>query len=236
VENALNVPLGDGAERVEQEPNDNPATANRLELPGAITGCLDRGSDEDRYQFVVKKGERLQWAVQSATLGFPVDAWLRIENTNGNRVERSEGGNGRDPELTWTPGSDGTFQAVVGSLVHHGGSNHWYRLSAARTGPEFKISIDETSFVLKPGTTNDLKVTVNRVGGYTNQLTLRAEGLPASVSVAPAEVSEKGGDVTLKAIVSTNAPAFGGIFRIVAASRDTERAASFSFISTITCP
>jgi hypothetical protein len=206
-----------------------------MEIPGAMTGGLPQGNDEDRFRFTARKGERLVWTLQAASLGFPVDAWLRIENTNGVRVERSEGGNGRDPELNFTPGSDGTFQAVVGSLTHRGGSNHWYRLSVVRSGPELKTAVAENSFTFKPGTTNDLKVTVTRNNGYTNRVTLRAEGLPEGVAVGPVQAPEKSGEAILKVIVATNAPPAGQVFRILAATvgrEDVEQSASFSFVSS----
>lgn len=239
IENVVRVPLGDGLEMLEQEPNNRSSEANPLEIPGAATGCLSRGDDEDRYRFTVRKGERLQWNVQAVSLGFPVDAWIKIENSNGVQVARGEGGNGQDPELSWTPGHDGTFQAVVGSLVHRGGSNHWYRLSAVRPGPDCKVSVASESFAFKAGSTNELKVTVSRQDGFTNRLSVRAEGWPESVAAASVEVPDKGGEVTLRAVVATNAVAFSGPFRIVAVAEagtnpisGFRRAAQFAYVST----
>ncbi len=239
IDNVVRIPLGDGPEILEQEPNNLSSEANAFELPGAATGCVSRGDDVDRFQFTARKGERLQWNVQAVSLGFPVDAWLKIENSNGVQVARSEGGNGQDPELSWTPGHDGTFQAVVGSLVHRGGSNHWYRLSAFRPGPDYKVSAAGESFVFKAGSTNEVKVTVSRQDGFTNQLTVRVEGWPESVAAGAVEVPEKGGEVTLRAVVATNAVAFGGPFRIVAvaeagtnANPGLKRAAQFAYVST----
>jgi hypothetical protein len=241
-ENVRRIPLGDAVEGLEREPNDRPGEAQEFPIPGAMTGRLEHGDDEDRYRFQAQKGVRLQWAVQSASLGFPVDAWLKIENTNGTQVARSEGGNGQDPELSWTPGSDATFYAVVGSLVHRGGSNDWYRVSATRPGPDFTVTSPEHSFVWKRGATNDCKITVTRTDGFTNRLTLRATGLPEGVTAAPIEVSAKGGECTVQAMVATNSPPFQGVIGFVAVAGDAsaggdakeprqERAASYSFVS-----
>ncbi len=239
VENVVRVPLGEGPETLEQEPNNLTTEANALEISAAVTGCLSRGDDEDRFRFTARKGERLQWNVQAVSLGFPVDAWIKIENSNGVQVARNEGGNGQDPELSWTPGQDGAFQVVVGSLVHRGGSNHWYRLSAVHPGPDFKVGATSESFVFKAGATNELKVTVSRLDGFTNRLSIRAEGWPESIASASVEVPDKGGEVTLRAVVATNAAAFSGPFQIVAvvdartnAVPSRSRAAQFAYVST----
>ncbi len=237
--NAMRVPLGDGPEMMEAEPNDRAEAANALEVPGAATGALASGLDVDRYRFQAKKGERLVWAMQSASLGFALDGWIRVENSNGVQVARSEGGNGVDPELSWTAGGDGTFQVVVGSLIHRGGSNQWYRLAGRRAGPDFDAAVAAESFVFKAGTTNDVKLTVNRLDGLTNRLAVKIEGWPSSVTTAGVDVPEKGGEVTLRASVAADAPGFGGPFRIVISdpgptggNRERARAARYSYVST----
>lgn len=213
-EGEVKMPRGQGVESVEAEPNGRAAEANPIVVPGGVTGCLSAASDEDRFRFQARKGQRIQWTVQSAELGFPVDAWIKIENSNGVQVARSEGGNGRDPELSWSPGADGEFQIAIGSLVHRGGNNHWYRIGSRLLVPDFGASVAADSYTFRAGTTNEVKVTVRRLEGYTNRLTLAAEGWPESVVAGPVEVPAQGGEVAVKAVVATNAPAFQGSFRL----------------------
>lgn len=233
IQNVLRLPVGEGDELVEREPNDRAADAQPMKLPGALTGCLQHGEDEDRYRVAARKGESWRWTVQAASLGFPVDAWVRIESTNGTVVARAEGVNGEDPELTWTPGADGLFDVVVGSLVHRGDSNAWYRLAARRLSPDFRVTVGESSWVFQAGSTNDLSVTVTRLNGWTNAVTVRADGLPAGVTAAPVVASEKGGAVSLRVVASAGAAAGSGPFRIVASgAADGERVASMPLVAT----
>src|SRR5262249_17941339 len=46
-------------ELVEQEPNDEPAKANKVPVPGAISGRFEKAGDVDHYSFAAKKGDRL---------------------------------------------------------------------------------------------------------------------------------------------------------------------------------
>jgi hypothetical protein len=231
VENALSLSLGDGDEAMEPEPDDAATVAMSLSVPGAVTGRIDRAGDEDRFRFVATKGQRLKFAVQSASLGFSLDAWLKVEDTNTTQLARNDDKGGADPELEWTAPGDGPFVVAVGNLLHRGGSNALYRLSLAELTPDFVATIGEHGVVLKAGETNEIKVTVNRLHGFTNQITISAGGLPEGVSMAPVDVSAKGGDQTLKLAASTNAAPHGGVFRIVARSGDLERPVVHSFVS-----
>lgn len=232
IENTLSVPVGEGPEALETEPNDRPEQANPLDLPGGRTGRIDPAGDEDRYRFTAKKGERFLFSLRSAALGFPVDAWMAIEGTNGVVRERREGGNGSDPEISWTAGGDGEFFLAVGNLLHRGGSNFLYRLTAVHPVPSFKITSAEHSLVVRAGSTNDFKVNVSRQNGFTNAIVVHAVGLPSGVQAASVEVSEKGGDLVLKMVVVPDAAAANVPFTVVATSGTTSQGAVFSFVST----
>src|SRR5207244_12868359 len=55
----VSVALSDLEETVEQEPNNEPAKANRVPVPGAVTGQLLEKGDVDYFVFAGKKGQRL---------------------------------------------------------------------------------------------------------------------------------------------------------------------------------
>ena len=55
----VSLRLGDYPELVEQEPNNEPATANRVPVPGGITGRFLVSDDTDYYIFAGKKGQKL---------------------------------------------------------------------------------------------------------------------------------------------------------------------------------
>ena len=79
------------------------------------------------------------------------------------------------------------------------------------------------------GETNEVKVTVNRLRGFTNELTARIEGLPEGVSAEPVKVPEKGGEVVMKLVAAENAGAASGPVRILAGDGSKEKAAAYEF-------
>ena len=210
----LEMPVGDGKEWVEVEPNDTAATAQTLEIPSAVSGDLDRAGDEDRYRVSAKKGEALRLEVQAAGLGFPLDAWLKIEDATGKELVRNDDSGGADPVLDWTPPESAEYRVVVGNLLQRGGRDQRYRLSVQRPQPVWSASVPEAFLSLEPGKTNEWKVAISRRFGAETRLTVSVRGLPPGVRVDPVEVPEKALEATLRWITATNAASFSGPFQV----------------------
>ena len=210
----LEMPVGDGKEWVEVEPNDTVATAQALEIPSAVSGDLDRAGDEDRYRVSARKGEALRLEVQAAGLGFPLDAWLKIEDATGKELVRNDDSGGADPVLDWTPPESAEYRVVVGNLLQRGGRDQRYRLSVQRPQPVWSASVPEAFLSLEPGKTNEWKVAISRRFGAETRLTVSVRGLPPEVRVDPVEVPEKALEATLRWITATNAGSFSGPFQV----------------------
>ena len=210
----LEMPVGDGKEWVEVEPNDTVATAQALEIPSAVSGDLDRAGDEYRYPVSAKKGEALRLEVQAAGLGFPLDAWLKIEDATGKELVRNDDSGGADPVLDWTPPESAEYRVVVGNLLQRGGRDQRYRLSVQRPQPVWSASVPEAFLSLEPGKTNEWKVAISRRFGAETRLTVSVRGLPPGVRVDPVEVPEKALEATLRWITATNAGSFSGPFQV----------------------
>src|SRR5262249_55293032 len=148
----------EGPERLEEEPNNAPGQAHFVDPPWTVTGCVDPTGDEDRFGFQAKKGEKLLIEVQSASLGFPLDAWVKIEDAQGRELAKSDDSANADPRLEWTPSEDGRFIVALGSVLHRGGADYLYRLSLRHTSPSVKAVVADNSFAIEPGKTNQLKV------------------------------------------------------------------------------
>jgi len=82
--------------------------------------------------------------------------------------------------------------------------------------PDFDAVAAVSSLAVKPGTTNELKVTVTRLRGFTNDLQMLATNLPPGMTCAPVPASDKGGEVKLLLVVETNAVPFQGPFQLIA--------------------
>ena len=201
---------------MEQEPNNVAAEANLLDVPSAITGAIEKAGDEDRFRFAAKKDEKFLLEVQSASLGFPLDAWLKLEDLEGKELAKNDDSGGADPKLEWTPSTNRVFVAAVGNVLHRGDREHLYRLSVRRATPAVKVSVSESAYAISPGKTNQLKVTVKSSHGFQRALKLSVSGLPDGLEAAPVDVPEKGGDATIQLIASADAKPFSGPIQIIA--------------------
>jgi len=223
LDNTIALPVSDEAEWMEQEPNNVVAEAHALDLPCAVTGCIEKSGDEDRFRFSARKDEKFLLEVQSAALGFPLDAWLRLEDLDGKELAKNDDSGGADPKLEWTPSTNRTFVAAVGNVLQRGGADYLYRLSVRRAMPAVKLNVSETAFTISPGKTNELKVAVKRLHGFKAEMTLCARGLPEGLEAEPVRIPEKGDDATIKLVAAEEAKPFSGPIRIVATEVKSEK-------------
>ena len=222
-DNTILLPVGEGPESMEHEPNGVAAEANRLEVPGAVTGYIETAGDEDRFSFTAKKGGKFLLEVQSAGLGFPLDAWLRIENLEGKELAKNDDNGNADPKLEWTASEDGAFVAAVGNVLHRGSAEHLYRLAIRRAVPAVTINASETAFTITAGNSNEIKVAIKPLHGFQQKLKVAVRGLPDGLLAEPADVPDKGGDVTLKLMASPEADPFSGPIQIIATEVESQK-------------
>jgi hypothetical protein len=217
--NAPALLVGEGRELVEPAGEAKAGAEPRWEPPFAVTGRLDKAGEEDRYRVTVKKGELLRLELQSAAFGFPLDAWLKIENQDGKELKRADDSGGPDPAMDWTAPEDGTFVVAVGNVLHRGGPDHYYRVSVAKALPAIRVTVASDALVLDRGKTNDLKCSVQLRNGANAKLSASLRGLPRELTegtnAAALPVPEKGGDVVFKLSIPAEAKPWSGPFQIV---------------------
>lgn len=86
--------LGDFPEIFEQEPNDDPARAQKIPIPVTINGRIHRENngtapDQDVYRFTAQKGQTLVFSVLAQRLGSPLDSVIEILDAKGQPVPRA---------------------------------------------------------------------------------------------------------------------------------------------------
>jgi len=224
-----------GPEIAEQKPNNTSATAQSIPIPSTVSGHLDQPGEQDYFAFTAVKQKTYAFQVISARAGTPLDAWLSIQTPQGKELRRNDDAEGsRDPQLTWTAPSDGTFQAVVGDLTHHGGPDYVYRLEVAEAQPSVAATAVAHSVIVTAGQTGEIKATVKFLNGFKSKLQLAAKNLPGGVTAPDVDVPEKGGEVALKISAAAETPAINQPFEMVL--RETESGAEhpvpYSMIAT----
>jgi hypothetical protein len=215
-------PVSEGPEWTEQEyrahTGDNPAPTS----PFAVTGCVETIGEQDRFEFTTTKGEKLVLAVQSASLGFPLDAWLAIQNSAGKELVRNDDGTNADPVLEWTAPETGSYVAVVGSVLHRAGPDHRYRLSVQPAQPGFQGVIAESGFTIEPGKSIKIKITARRVQGFKSPLTASVTGLPEGLTASPVELNETEKEITLEITAGAEAQSFSGPIQVLFREANTD--------------
>jgi hypothetical protein len=90
----------------ENEPNDTPATANRLAVPGKVSGRLEGPAgraDVDYFRFHSKAGEAWIIETEAARKGSPADTRIDVLRTDGAPIVRCLLRAIRDSEITFRP-------------------------------------------------------------------------------------------------------------------------------------
>lgn len=211
---SFGVVIGKGTEILEQEPNDTPAQAPLLSLPFAVTGTIGKSGDQDRFRFHAEKGERFWIEVKSASLGVPLDSWLKVEDATGKELVRNDDTANADPATEWVAPAAGDYLVAVGNLLHQGGSNLLYRLSLEKPSPTLTATVAAQSFVLKAGETNVVKVALRRQFGFASKVRVTVEGTPTDLIAPPVDVDGQQAEASLSWTTRSNALAFSGPIRI----------------------
>lgn len=83
-------PLDKLPRMAESEPNDQPAQAKKLEIPGVATGAIhgSAATDIDLFRFSAKKGEEWVLETNAARKGAPLDTKLEVLDESGKAVPK----------------------------------------------------------------------------------------------------------------------------------------------------
>jgi len=221
-------------EITEHEPNNSKANAVTINVPGKVVGTICPANDEDRFRIELKKDQYIEARVEAGSFGSPLDAWLKIEDSAGKELARNDDvDSSRDPRLEWKAPNDGDYVVVVGSVTHEGNADFRYRLEINPLSPDYRATAGANAFIFTPGATNEIKFTLKRLRGLTNELSASVTGLPESITEAGQSSSAKEGENTLRFVVATNALPFSAPIQIVL--RDSlskqERPVPFQLVS-----
>ncbi|HUY89494.1 MAG TPA: PPC domain-containing protein [Pirellulales bacterium] len=214
---SLTLPVEPHAVAVEAEPNplDKPQAAA---LPFTVTGRISERTDRDAFRFAAAKGEVLRFAIESNSLGYPLDAVLELFNASSESplVRVDDAGKQPDAELTYTAPADGEYRIVVSDLYRHFGPRFVYRLRAVRLAPDFRLTADAHAFTLAAGKPLEIPLKIERLQNFKGEIAFKIDGLPPGVSLAPAKSLPEGDSAkVVKLSLSGGQAAFSGPIRIL---------------------
>jgi hypothetical protein len=135
----VHLALSDLEETLEKEPNNDPAKANRIPVPGAVTARFEHKGDSDVFVFALKKGVRYTLDVQTHELGSPTEVYATLHDAKGAQLQASDPT--KAARLDFTPPADGDYRLHVEHLHLWGGPDEVYRVSVTPSEPGFDLAV-----------------------------------------------------------------------------------------------
>lgn len=168
--------------------------------PGTIAGLIETPGEVDRFAFEAKAQEKIAFQVFSRRGGSELDPVLRILDARGVSLTEVDDGtfdrvNQADCWLeSWTAPADGKYLLEIRDLHQRGGTRFPYAVEVSRADPYFLLEADTDKTLLAPGMGSAVFVRTIRKNGFTGDVQLAVEGLPAGVTATCGRVLADGND------------------------------------------
>ncbi|MCE9606502.1 MAG: hypothetical protein K8U03_16545 [Planctomycetia bacterium] len=133
VSNPRTFVVGDRAESLEVEPNDESAVAQRVPLESVVNGQMQKSEDVDWFVFPGKKGQRVFVECTAWRIDSKFDGYLFLHGPDGRELAASQDESirdqMRDPFIDVVLPADGDYALKLVDFMYAGGSDYYYRLS-----------------------------------------------------------------------------------------------------------
>lgn len=178
------VLVSDRPELVEQEPNNEPAKANKLPVGSGMSARFAEKNDVDHFAFAGKKGTK--YVVQALTfeVNSPAEVYLRVLDAKGAELAKSNPQ--QAPRIEFTPATDGDFVLACEHVNYVSGPNEVYHLSITSAAPDFAVTVGLDRLDAPAGAVGLLPITgLAKLNGFAVavELTVIGEGLSGSLTL-----------------------------------------------------
>ena len=174
------IMLSDIDEMAEVEPNNEPAKANKLPIPGGVTGRFSDKGDIDVFSFPVKKGVKYAIVAETYEINSPAEVYMTLKNAKGAELGKSTP-TAPAARIDYATAEDGEVLLHVEHLNYAHGPNEVYRVSVRPNEPDFDIAVGIDRFEAAPGGTVLIPITAINRRDYTGPIELTIAG-PAELS------------------------------------------------------
>ena len=215
VPNRLSYLVDTLPEKLEQEPNDSPDTAQPVVLPVIVNGRIDRPGDWDVFRFDGKAGQEIVAEVQARRLGSPLDSVLKVTDAAGRQLafndDHEDKGSGlitqhADSYLSVRLPANGAYFVQLGDTQHKGGPDYAYRLRLSEPRPDFELRVTPASLNVRSGGNVAFTVWAIRRDGFTGEISLALSHAPAGFTLAGARVPANQDRVSITLAAPTTSP------------------------------
>ncbi len=193
--------ISDLEEGSEQEPNNEPAKANRIPVPGGLTGRFEQSDDTDCYLFAAKKGKKLTIEAQTLELYSPTLVYMVVKNLK-TKAELAKSNPQSPPpadqRIDFTAPEDGDYLLEVQHLNYVGGPGEAYHLVIAPAVPGFDISLGIDRYDVAPDSFVPMNLLVTR-RGYAGPIDVSVQGPPGLSGTTQIKAGQVTGALLLSA-------------------------------------
>ncbi|WP_437225190.1 PPC domain-containing protein [Planctomicrobium sp. SH661] len=210
---------------IEQEPNNDLATATAGSVPGAFNGVISEKGDQDFFKFTAQKDQEFQFEVYARRIRSGLDPVLTIFRIrDGARLASDDDARRPDSALKFKFPEDGEYALMVNDHLGNGSPTYTYRVEV--TLPQPRLHAEPTEFaryvqsqiVIPQGGGIGIVANVQR-GDFGGPVNFRSEDLPPGVRMeCPANWREDG-SATVVFYADETAP-LGGKFSKIEAFLD----------------
>jgi len=167
--------VSDFDEVAEQEPNNDPAKATPVPVPGGVTGRFEQKSDVDYFKLPLKKG---RWIIEAQTLELysPTEVFMSLKDGKGADVAKVDPK--AAPRLDYTAKDDGDFTLAVEHLHYWGGPGETYRITILPYEPTIDVTLGSERFDLPQGSAALVPIQAVVAKDYKGPIELSVVGHP----------------------------------------------------------
>ncbi|MFW5692651.1 MAG: hypothetical protein ACOCWL_00400, partial [Thermoguttaceae bacterium] len=182
-------------ECLDQEPNDEPAEAQKVTLPIIVNGRMDHPDDWDAFELEGKAGETIVAEVTARRLGSPLDSFIKVTGPDGKIIalndDHYDAASGlntdhADSYLMVTLPADGKYVVYLGDTPRRAGKEYAYRLRISRPRPDFELRVVPSKIVMRSNASAAVTVYALRRDGFDGPITLSFKDLPEGFESAGA--------------------------------------------------
>ncbi len=180
-------------ESLEQEPNNQPASVQRVALPLVVNGRIDPPGDADVFCFEGRSGDEIVAEVYARRLDSPLDSVLKLTDASGRQLaandDHEDKGAGlvthhADSRLSLALPASGTFYLHLSDAQHKGGPEYAYRLRISPPRPDFELRVVPSSVAARAGMNIPLSVYALRKDGFSGDITLALKDPPEGFTLS----------------------------------------------------
>lgn len=212
--------VSDLNEAIEAEPNDTTEAESDLvnAQPGSVlNGRIGEPGDVDLWRIEAEADTTLQFEVFAGRLGTDLDSILKIVDGTGKQLAMNDDlkGGVTDSKLIWKVAKGGPwFLEIRDQLPSRGGDRFAYRIEVTEPATsDFALVLPQDSLNVDRGGETKLKLNIER-SGYTGEIELTVDGLPAGVTVEGTKVASNKPNVQLTFKATETAKVHIGDIRI----------------------